>query len=148
MSPAQPVGVPLPADGTLPAPAVELPPLSAYVHVPFCAVRCGYCDFNTYTTGFGPGADRATYDRSVIDEIRWARQVFKRSGYPARPFHSIFCGGGTPTMLSASSLVGIVSELRTQFGCEPGCEITTEANPDSVDRDYLAELVAGGFTRV
>ncbi|OKL49326.1 radical SAM family heme chaperone HemW [Boudabousia marimammalium] len=150
MSPAQPAGLPLPPDGRLPAPAPgqELPPLSAYLHVPFCTIRCGYCDFNTYTAQFGPGADRATYAQTLQQEIIWSRQVLQRSSYPDRKLRSVFFGGGTPTLLLASALGHVLGTLKENYGLEAGAEVTTEANPDSVDETYLHSLAEAGFTRV
>ena len=120
-------------------------PLGFYVHVPFCATRCGYCDFNTYTAEeLGAGASRSTYADTVISEIRWAR-----SQVPAdRPVSTVFVGGGTPTLLGAGDLVRILGAIDAEFGLEPGAEVTTEANPDSVSSAMLAELRDGGFTRV
>ena len=120
-------------------------PLGFYVHVPFCATRCGYCDFNTYTADeLGPGASRSTYADTVISEIRWARTQVPDD----RPVSTVFVGGGTPTLLGAGDLVRILGAIDAEFGLEPGAEVTTEANPDSVSPAMLAELRDGGFTRV
>ena len=123
--------------------------LGAYIHVPFCSSRCGYCDFNTYTASElqrdGTTVSAATYAQRVIAEIAWTRTQMPDD---ARPIHSVFVGGGTPTMLSADDLVSIIKALDTDFGIAPDAEVTTEANPDSVDREYLATLHAGGFTRI
>ena len=119
--------------------------LGFYVHVPFCATRCGYCDFNTYTAEeLGAGASRSTYADTVISEIRWARTQVPDD----RPVSTVFVGGGTPTLLGAGDLVRILGALDAEFGLEPGAEVTTEANPDSVSPAMLAELRDGGFTRV
>ena len=120
-------------------------PLGFYVHVPFCATRCGYCDFNTYTAEeLGAGASRSTYADTVISEIRWARSQVPDD----RPVSTVFVGGGTPTLLGAGDLVRILGAIDAEFGLEPGAEVTTEANPDSVSPAMLAELRDGGFTRV
>ncbi len=120
--------------------------LSAYVHIPFCASRCGYCDFNTYTADeLGPGANRADYADTVIREIEFARGVL---GENTTPLHSVFFGGGTPTLLPSSDLARILHALRDTFALEPDAEITTEANPDSVDKSSLAALREAGFTRM
>lgn len=120
--------------------------LSAYVHIPFCASRCGYCDFNTYTADeLGPGANRADYAGTVIREIEFARGVL---GENTSPLHSVFFGGGTPTLLPSSDLARILHALRDTFALAPGAEITTEANPDSVDKSSLAALREAGFTRI
>ena len=120
-------------------------PLGFYVHVPFCATRCGYCDFNTYTAEeLGAGASRSTYADTVISEIRWARSQVSDD----RPVSTVFVGGGTPTLLGAGDLVRIREAIDVEFGLEPGAEVTTEANPDSVSPAMLQELREGGFTRV
>ncbi len=120
-------------------------PLGFYVHVPFCASRCGYCDFNTYTAEeLGGGVSRSTYAGTVIEEIRWARGQVPDD----RPVSTVFVGGGTPTLLGAGDLVRILAVIRAEFGLEPDAEVTTEANPDSVSPAMLEELLAGGFTRV
>jgi oxygen-independent coproporphyrinogen-3 oxidase len=114
--------------------------------VPFCATRCGYCDFNTYTASeLGGGASRASYAASAIAEIRLARRVL---GDVDLPVSTVFLGGGTPTLLPPGDLVAILDALRTEFGLAPDAEVTTEANPDSVDAASLRSLREGGFTRV
>lgn len=123
--------------------------LGAYVHVPFCATRCGYCDFNTYTaaelTRDGSTVSVGTYTERVLAEIIWTRAVAARNGGPV---DTVFFGGGTPTLMPAGDLVAILEGLRGSFGLADGAEVTVEANPDSVDRAYLEQLREGGFTRV
>jgi oxygen-independent coproporphyrinogen-3 oxidase len=146
-----PLGDPAPADGLLPASAADGATdraFGVYVHVPFCRVRCGYCDFNTYTAGELRGVRQADYAGQAIDEIRMSRRVLEASGLPARTADTVFFGGGTPTMLPAGDLVRMLAAVRDEFGLVEGAEVTTEANPDSVDRDDLARLAEGGFTRV
>jgi oxygen-independent coproporphyrinogen-3 oxidase len=124
------------------------PPLGFYVHVPFCAVRCGYCDFNTYTAaelGDEPGASRATYAEAAIAEVRRARRELADD---PRKVDTIFFGGGTPTLLPTADLAAVVSAIAAEFGLADGVEITTEANPDSVASWDLQELRKAGFTRV
>lgn len=148
MSPSLPDGVAWPSDGVL-DPSVVGPAnrdLSLYIHVPFCKVRCGYCDFNTYTVGFGPGADVGSYDQSVIGELDLAARVL--APFKHRPIQSVFFGGGTPTMLDTTALSGLIGAIRERFELAPSCEITVEANPDTVDEQALATLASGGFTRV
>lgn len=145
-----PEGQPAPGDGSLPAAAVaglSERRLSCYVHVPFCAVRCGYCDFNTYTAaelGAAPGASQDAYLAAAIAEMDLARRVL------AEPplLGSVFFGGGTPTMLPAPALAGLLEAVRARFPLAPDAEVTTEANPESVDRAYLDTLVAAGFNRL
>ena len=146
-----PTGDPAPADGLLPAGALaELGtrPFGFYVHVPFCTVRCGYCDFNTYTAaelGDQPGASRATYAEAAIAEIRLARSVL---GERDQPVDTVFFGGGTPTLLGAGDLAAVLAAIAAEFGLAPDAEVTTEANPDSVAAWDLDALREAGFTRV
>lgn len=115
-----------------------------YVHVPFCSVRCGYCDFNTYTaTELGGGASQAAYPDHVIAELHLASQTIGR-----RAVETVFFGGGTPTQLPAEDLVRILGAIDERFGLAPGAEVTTEANPDSVTPASLATLREGGFNRI
>ncbi len=127
-----------------PTPSTRDRALGVYVHVPFCSVRCGYCDFNTYTADeLGEGATRASYADTAIGEI-------VRSG-PAgggRPVETVFFGGGTPTQLPAGDLVRMLRAVDDAFGLVEGAEVTTEANPDSVTPQSLATLRAGGFNRI
>lgn len=143
----------MPEDGTLPASALDgaaSRPLGFYLHVPYCATRCGYCDFNTYTAtelrgSGGVLASRDNYADTLVDEVRLARKVL---GDDPRPVRTVFVGGGTPTLLAAGDLVRMLAAVRDEFGLADDAEITTEANPESVDAAYLAELREGGFNRV
>lgn len=142
-----PEGEPAPADGALPAGTPVEGPFGAYLHVPFCSVRCGYCDFNTYTADELRGATRAGYPGDVEREVALAREVLAERG-PLRPMQTVFFGGGTPTLLPADDLVTMLTAVTDAFGLAEDAEVTTEANPDSIDRDGLARLRQGGFTRV
>jgi oxygen-independent coproporphyrinogen-3 oxidase len=143
-----PDGDPAPADGSLPDDALSTLSerrFGVYLHVPFCRVRCGYCDFNTYTaTELGGGASQASYAATAIREIDLLARVLP--GAPA--VDTVFFGGGTPTLLPSADLVAMLGALRDRFGLRPGAEVTTEANPDSVTPESLAALREGGFTRV
>ncbi len=142
-----PAGEPVPADGSLPeGTAVGERPFSMYLHVPYCRTRCGYCDFNTYTaTELGGGASQASYAAQAVAEIRFARRVLGAVDLPVR---TVFVGGGTPTLLPAADLAAMLAAVREEFGLAPGAEVTTEANPDSVDPAALAALREAGFTRI
>jgi oxygen-independent coproporphyrinogen-3 oxidase len=146
---ALPDGDPAPASGELPPTALQgvgSRPFGVYVHVPFCATRCGYCDFNTYTaTELGGGASAAAYAETAVAELAIARRVL---GDTAVPVSTVFFGGGTPTLLPAADLVRILARIDETFRLAPGAEVTTEANPESVTPASLATLRAGGFTRV
>jgi oxygen-independent coproporphyrinogen-3 oxidase len=152
MPSALPLGDPAPPDGLLPAQALEGAAGRAfglYVHIPFCAVRCGYCDFNTYTaTELGGGASQDAYASTAIAEIDFAVRALTRSGLPQRPLGTVFFGGGTPTLLPAEDLARILTAAITAWGLAPGAEVTTEANPDSVTPESLQLLADAGFTRV
>jgi len=143
----------VPADGALPRTALDgaaARPLGFYLHVPYCATRCGYCDFNTYTAGElrgsgGALASRENYADVLAEEVRLARKVL---GDDPRQVETVFVGGGTPTLLPAADLGRMLAVIRDEFGLAPGAEVTTEANPESVDPGYLAALRESGFTRV
>jgi len=152
MPSALPDGEPLPSDGSLPAHALKglgERPFGFYVHVPYCATRCGYCDFNTYTAtelrSSGAVASQETYADNLVAEIRLARKVL---GSVDLPVETVFLGGGTPTLLPARDLVKMLAAIREEFGLAAGAEVTTEANPESVDPAYLSELREGGFNRI
>ena len=139
----------MPSDGRLPAASLDqldTIPFGIYVHVPFCASRCGYCDFNTYTaTELGGGASRESYAGFAVAEIALARKVL---GPVAPQVSTVFFGGGTPTLLPPADLSAILRAIEAEFGLAEGAEVTTEANPESVDERTLAELRAAGFTRI
>jgi putative oxygen-independent coproporphyrinogen III oxidase len=141
--------MPVPADGALPPGALAgsgQRPFGVYVHVPFCLARCGYCDFNTYTaTELGSGASRESYASLAIEEIRLARKVL---GPAAGPAATVFFGGGTPTLLPPGDLAAILAAVDGEFGLAQDAEVTTEANPETIDQRSLAELRASGFTRI
>lgn len=147
-----PLGDPAPSDGLLPQQAADGAAGRAfglYVHIPFCAVRCGYCDFNTYTaTELGGGASQDAYASTAISEVDFAVRVLEQSGLPARKLRTVFFGGGTPTLLPAEDLARILGAAIDRWGIEPGAEVTTEANPDSVTPESLQLLADAGFTRV
>ena len=150
---ALPEGDPAPADARLPEEALaELGrrPFGVYVHVPFCTVRCGYCDFNTYTvadlgtsTGVA-GASRTTYAAAAVAEVALARRVLGERV----PVETVFFGGGTPTLLSPGDLGSVLAAIDADLGLAPGAEVTTEANPDSVTAADLVALREAGFTRI
>jgi oxygen-independent coproporphyrinogen-3 oxidase len=145
-----PTGEPAPSDGVLPAGLAfdASQSFHAYVHVPFCRVRCGYCDFNTYIATELRGVSQDGFAAHLIAEIRFSAEALAKSGYQPKPLSSVFFGGGTPTQLPASDLVAILGALDATYGIESNAEITTEANPDNVDLDYLKALRTGGFNRV
>ena len=149
MASQPPDGEPAPPDGSLPESArarLGSAPFGVYVHVPFCATRCGYCDFNTYTaTELAGGASRESYAGLAIDEIRLAGKVL--AGH-AGPVQTVFFGGGTPTLLPPGDLAAILSAIDAELGLADQAEVTAEANPETVDQAVFEQLRAAGFTRV
>lgn len=136
-----------PDDGSLPPWAFEGltdRAFGVYLHVPFCTVRCGYCDFNTYTaTELGGGASQHAYADTALREIALAASIL-----PSRPVQTVFVGGGTPTVLSVPDLSRMLAGVGDAWGFADDVEVTTEANPDSVTPQSLAALASAGFTRV
>ena len=125
------------------------PDFGVYVHVPFCAVRCGYCDFNTYTaTELGGGGSQAAYAGNAIAEVELAAHLLAAEPGGVPTAQTVFFGGGTPTLLPAADLTRILGAIDDRLGLAPDAEVTTEANPDSVTPESLAELRAGGFNRI
>ncbi|MDO5645034.1 MAG: radical SAM family heme chaperone HemW [Dermabacter sp.] len=123
--------------------------LSVYLHVPFCAVRCGYCDFNTYTaTELGGGGSQAEYPANAMREMDLTLADDARSGVTYDEIGTVFFGGGTPTLLPAEDQARMLAHLTSLIPLAAGAEITTEANPDSVTRASLARLADAGVTRV
>ncbi|OJY46912.1 MAG: coproporphyrinogen III oxidase [Pseudonocardia sp. 73-21] len=121
------------------------PPFGIYVHVPFCASRCGYCDFNTYTASEldGSGASPDGWLAAVRQELALAAGVVGE-----RPVDTVFVGGGTPSLIGAARLGEVLGAVRDTFGLVPGAEVTTESNPESTSPEFFDELVDAGFTRV
>ncbi|WP_017794092.1 radical SAM family heme chaperone HemW [Leucobacter salsicius] len=145
-----PEGDPAPEDGLLPASAAlgsAERNFGVYVHVPYCRVRCGYCDFNTYTAQELTGTRQDTYAEEAAWELSFGADVLRRSGVAERKASTVFFGGGTPTLLPASDLAFMLRRIKDEWGLAEGAEVTTEANPDSVDAEYLQTLANAGFTR-
>ena len=124
-----------------------LPPLSLYIHFPWCEKKCPYCDFNSHQikegVGRTSGFDEERYINALITDLEtelpriWGRQV-----------HSIFIGGGTPSLLSAQGMDTLLSAIRARIHLEPDAEITMEANPGSVETEKFAGFAKAGITRV
>jgi oxygen-independent coproporphyrinogen-3 oxidase len=121
--------------------------LSFYIHIPYCAKRCGYCDFNTYTPSELKSGDleslSSSYVDSAIKEIEMAAQVVGTATIP-----TIFFGGGTPSLLPAAELTRIIDAIRSRFRLEKDIEITLEVNPDSLTQEFLDEIKRAGATRI
>ncbi|CAM4058716.1 radical SAM family heme chaperone HemW [Kibdelosporangium persicum] len=148
MASTLPPGDPAPADGTLPPEAVAglgSRPFGVYVHVPFCATRCGYCDFNTYTAGeLGTSASPQSWLEALRRELDLAARVLGS----APPASTVFVGGGTPSLLGADGLASVLDAVRGAFGLTSAAEVTTEANPESTSPEFFAEILRAGYTRV
>ena len=147
---AVPEGESVPLDGALPPEAtarVGSAGFGVYVHVPFCASRCGYCDFNTYTAAeLGGGVTRESYADSVLAEVALAGRVL--AGNPPPRVDTVFVGGGTPTLLPTDDLARILDGIDRLWGLADDVEVTTEANPESVTPASLKALRAAGYTRI
>ncbi|MCN0179606.1 radical SAM family heme chaperone HemW [Salinispora arenicola] len=145
-----PAGETIPVDGSLPATALTSSGtrgFGVYLHVPFCASRCGYCDFNTYTAAeLGGGASREEYVEAILAELALAARVLREHRPPR--VDTVFVGGGTPTLLPATDLARILDGIDRTWGLAADAEVTTEANPESVTPRSLAALRAAGYTRI
>ncbi len=114
-----------------------------YVHVPFCATRCGYCDFNTYTAAELGGAGSDAWLQALRAELDMAAAALG-----SVPADTVFVGGGTPSLLGAQRLAVVLDAVRGSFGLAPGAEVTTEANPESTAPEFFDALRTAGYTRV
>ncbi|MCG5432533.1 radical SAM family heme chaperone HemW [Mycobacterium sp. MYCO198283] len=118
-------------------------PFGIYVHVPFCATRCGYCDFNTYTPAELGGADPDAWLHALRIELRLAAE-----NVGPRTVDTVFVGGGTPSLLGAERLTAVLAAIRDNFRLATDAEVTTEANPESTSPDFFARLLSAGYTRM
>lgn len=115
-----------------------------YVHVPFCAARCGYCDFNTYTPAELGGTNPDGWLEALRAELALA--AHRLGATPA--VDTVFVGGGTPSLLGAPGLTSVLDAIRAHFTLAADAEVTTEANPESTSPQLFEQLRAVGFTRV
>jgi oxygen-independent coproporphyrinogen-3 oxidase len=151
VTPALPHGEPIPAAGPLSDRSPQAleqtlakTSLSAYVHIPFCTTRCGYCDFNTYVASELDGVSQSGYVDVLLDEV----QLAEDSLGGGHVLSTVFFGGGTPTLLAAADIARILAQLRDRFGLRSDAEVTIEANPESVNRELLAGLRQAGVNRI
>jgi putative oxygen-independent coproporphyrinogen III oxidase len=126
--------------GTLQLPA--LPPLSVYVHLPWCLRKCPYCDFNSHEVRAGEMPE-ARYLDAVVADLESALPLVW-----GRPVHSIFIGGGTPSLFSPRGIDRLLGDLRARLKLEPDCEITLEANPGTFEKDRFRAFRSAGVTRL
>src|SRR5438105_10466542 len=115
-------------------------PLSLYIHIPFCTLKCSYCDFNSYA---GIESLMRPFVDALCDEMRlWSPLMFDHR------VETVFFGGGTPSLLPLKEVERIVGAMREVFDLEPEAEVSFEANPGTIDRDYLRGLLAAGVNRI
>jgi oxygen-independent coproporphyrinogen-3 oxidase len=145
---ALPDGLQWPSNNLLPALDSVARTFHAYVHIPFCTVRCGYCDFNTYTSSELNGDLKSGFHEYLILEINRSHELLAQSGYAPRPLSTVFFGGGTPSLFASQQFASVLEELRSNFGIAADAEITTEANPESTSVELLRELSALGVNRL
>ena len=119
-----------------------LPPLSLYVHLPWCLRKCPYCDFNSHEVGAGEMPEQRYLDALVADleaalPLVWGRVI-----------HSIFIGGGTPSLFSPQAIDRLLGDIRARLKLVPDCEVTLEANPGTFEKDRFKAFRGAGVTRL
>lgn len=143
-----PIADPWPLNNRLAVQVDKSKTFHAYVHIPFCVVRCGYCDFNTYTASEIGDVSQSDFHRHLISEIHFSRQVLESSSAPARELSSIFFGGGTPSLFTPTQIREIIDSLRENFGLSAECEITLEANPEGLSHSLIEGFKDAGVNRI
>lgn len=120
---------------------LQLPPLSLYIHVPWCVQKCPYCDFNSHAQkGELPHLEYVAALLEDLDlDLKWAQ---------GRPLSSIFIGGGTPSLLTVEAMQTLLDGVRARIPLTPDCEITMEANPGTVEADKFAGFKRAGINRI
>lgn len=147
MSGPLPLGIPWPKDSVLELDS-QSDSFHAYIHIPFCTARCGYCDFNTYISSELGSTKRETFHEPLIQEIRLSQKILDGSGFIPKKLSSVFFGGGTPSLFTAVQVTEIFLELEGIFGLSENCEVTLEANPESATTELLAGLRQAGINRL
>jgi putative oxygen-independent coproporphyrinogen III oxidase len=127
-----------------------LPPLSLYVHLPWCLKKCPYCDFNSHeigrfagAAGSGVSVPEQRYLDALVADLEAALPLIW-----GRPIHSIFIGGGTPSLFSPEAIDRLLGDLRARLQLEPDCEVTLEANPGTFEKDRFRAFRQAGVTRL
>lgn len=120
---------------------MNLPPLSLYVHVPWCVQKCPYCDFNSH--GQKGDIPEAEYVQHLIDDLNADLHLVQ-----GRKIHSIFIGGGTPSLLTGAAYTRLLNEVDNLIGLSDNCEITLEANPGTVETNRFTDYVKAGINRI
>ena len=119
-----------------------LPPLSLYVHLPWCLKKCPYCDFNSHEKP-GEGLPEQRYVDALVADLEAALPLIW-----GRTIHSIFIGGGTPSLFAPATIDRLLSDIRARLKLEPNCEITLEANPGTFEKDRFRAFAQAGVTRL
>jgi putative oxygen-independent coproporphyrinogen III oxidase len=132
-------------DALVSALAADLASISLYLHVPFCQAKCHYCDFNSYAGMLG---HRERYVEALAQEIRLAGRRARLADGTSRRCRTIFFGGGTPSLLTAEQVDGLLREARSAFAVSDDAEITLEANPGALEYGRLDALRAVGVNRL
>ncbi len=148
MAASLPLGLKWPTDNRLDLTPNPQATFHAYVHIPFCAVRCGYCDFNTYTSKELRGVSQAEFHVPLNQEIDLSKRLLASWGIPVKKLKTIFFGGGTPSMFEPGQISAILEALESNFGFSEQIEITLEANPEGLDQLKLEELKKIGVNRI
>jgi len=117
-------------------------PFSLYIHVPFCARKCPYCDFNTYAVARIPDDD---YREAILAELHY---YANHDLFRGRSVQSVFFGGGTPSLLSADTLASLLTSIRQRFPLVPQTEITLETNPSGITLERLQAFYSAGVNRL
>ena len=122
--------------------------LAFYIHIPYCVKRCGYCDFNTYTPAeLQIQSSLETISHDYIDLV--LKEIERAAAQSSATFvPSIFFGGGTPTLMAPADLARVIGSIQSHFTLTDDCEITIEANPDTVNPEMLSQLLQAGFNRI
>lgn len=120
-----------------------LPPLALYVHLPWCLKKCPYCDFNSHEQAAGGVLQEQRYIDAVVADLEAALPLIW-----GRPVHSIFMGGGTPSLFSPEAIDRLLGDIRARLQLEPACEITMEANPGTFEKDRFRAYRGAGVTRL
>nr|WP_256627437.1 radical SAM family heme chaperone HemW [Nocardia otitidiscaviarum] len=120
-----------------------------YIHVPFCATRCGYCDFNTYTAGeLGSSSSPQSWFEALRGELATAAREFEALPSAVPRVETVFVGGGTPSLLGGDGLADVLDAVRAHFTLAADAEVTTESNPESTSPAFFERLRAAGYTRI
>ncbi|MDC1340400.1 radical SAM family heme chaperone HemW [Oceanospirillaceae bacterium] len=128
---------------TSPTNLLVLPTLSLYIHIPWCVRKCPYCDFNSHATQDGETIPEASYIKALLSDL--AQELTSVSG---RTLHSVFIGGGTPSLMSAKGIGTILNFVKANIACEDDMEVTLEANPGTFEQAKFAGFLEQGVNRL